>query len=389
MKYLVLAIFVVFFVSTSHADQQVLRRPAAVDYAAFLKDADTKCNECEFLLTSSGDKAQAGVSGLIYVRTQAVKGKDDRSEIQAAYFRLQNGNDREPFSLSAYGAYGIATDRLKNVQASDFYTGEMLRSIATSPTLAPGATFVVSHAAPADASILIRHSSSTNFVVEQASDSARFSANMKRMREREFSQKVTVFDFTPSSRFATRSMGVNGPAFVWKVFSSHVSSVFETYGKPEVIGQRTKAALLRRLQDPTGGVIVLYAHSDGKDIILDTDEGVVHLTPEDIVQAGRTAPAGLAPIILLNCETRAVLGPQFLSAGSPFVATTDQKLGLFEVGSFISQFARAMYVGGLDTIDAYFVAQQFANPNRLRPIADNESRGHGSVERPISPTTVR
>lgn len=169
-------------------------------------------------------------------------------------------------------------------------------------------------------------------------------------------------------------MGVSGPAFLWRYISSQVSSVFLSYGKPEVIGQRTKAALLRRLQDPTGGVIVLYAHSDGENIILDTDDGIVPLTPDDIARAGRGAPGGLPPIILLNCKTRPVLGPQFLEAGSPFVATTDQKLGLFEVGSFITHFARAMYTGGQDVVDAYFTAQQAANPYRLRPIADNEPR---------------
>src|SRR5262249_13179018 len=153
-----------------------------------------------------------------------------------------------------------------------------------------------------------------------------------------------------------------------RFFSRRISAIFYSYGKPEVIGQRSKDALLQRLRDPAGGVVVVYAHSDGKDIWLDTDDGVVRLSQEDIAAAGKVAGGRLAPIILLNCETRSALAPAFLDAGSPFVATTDQQLDLFEAGSFISQFAKALYIGNEDVLDAYFTAQQIANPNRLRPI---------------------
>jgi hypothetical protein len=168
-------------------------------------------------------------------------------------------------------------------------------------------------------------------------------------------------------------MEVDGPALTWQLFSARISLIFSSYGKPNVIGQRSKDALLARLRDPTGGVIVLYAHSDGRDVVLDTTDGIVRLTPDDIAKVGRAAGGQLPPVILLNCETRTELGPAFLAAGSPFVATTDQKLGLFETGSFVSQFAKALYLGKQDVIDAYFTAQQIANPTRLRPIAEDQS----------------
>ena len=400
MKSFFLILLFAFLTSSASAAPQIQRAPVDADYVDFLKNADKRCDSCELLLTVRGD-SQPHTSPLAYVRAKNAK-KDDGTEIQAAYFQLAKDNDKDSgfstgkASVTDYSAFGVATERLKDAQASNFYTGDALRTIATHNALSPMATIIVSRSnpvdtsanfGPIDTSILIRYGSSSNFIIEQASEIPRFAANMKRLHDRRYSQKITLFDFAPRSRAAIKNMDLEGSALIWQLFSTRISLIFSSYGKPEAIGQRSKDALLARLKDPTGGVVVLYAHSDGKDIVLDTADGVVRLTPDDIAKVGKAAGGQLPPVVLLNCETRAVLGPAFLAAGSPFVATTDQKLGLFEAGNFVSQFAKALYVGEQDVIDAYFTAQQIASPTRLRPIAENQPLASQTLLDPVGRRT--
>lgn len=370
MKTLVTLIFFIASISASLAEPQILRAPVNADYSDFLKNADSRCDSCSLLLTVGG-KPEANTSSLVYVRSQKDKKDETKSEIQAAYFQANpRANGGEAVSVNDFLGFKMPTAQIADIQASEFHTGNALRSVATRGTLQARATMIVSRSSPVDTSILIRNGGDANFIVEQASEEIdRFVANMEQIRNRRYSQDVTVFDFTPRSDAALKAMELSGPAFIWRFLSGRISSLFSSYGKAEAIGPRSKAALLKRLSDPTGGVVVLYAHSDGTSILLDTDDGVVKLTPDDISAVGKAAGGRLPPIILLNCETRPVLAPAFLSAGSPLVMTTDQQLGIFEAGNFIAQFAKALYIGGQDVIDAYYTAQKIANPTRLRPIA--------------------
>src|SRR5581483_795331 len=366
--------------------QQIKRVPVNVDYVEFLANADRRCDECELLLTVGNPKPN--VSPLCYVRAKPKKGGSD-AEIQAAYFTLHANQKQNDPSLSApkaavndYQDFSLPQEHLLDAKASAAYTGDYLRKIATHKALAPKATFIVSHLnpydseagmSPIDTSLLIKYAKSDNFIVEQQSGIRQFAANMQRLRAREFSQNIKVFDFTPRSSAAVSSMRVEGPALVWRAFSRSVASMFRSYGHPQVMGARTKQALLDSLATQAlGGVVVLYAHSDGTKIILDTETGIDELTPDDIAAVGKRTGGRLPPIILLNCETRARLGPAFISAGSPFVATSDQKLGLVSTSRFISRFAKAMYVDKEDVLDAYFTGQMIAGPTHLHPIVENE-----------------
>jgi hypothetical protein len=369
-----IVLLLILSLGTSRAEPQLQRVPIETNYPNFLQNAASHCNACEFYLTPK-PKTRNTAPLLAYVTSRKMKNDPTKSEIQAAYFRLNGNSDgnSDPLSLEDYFGFQLPTENLEDAQASDFYTGGALRSIATRDVLKAGATMVVSPSSSIDTSILIRNGGGADFIVEQQTgDELKFAANLKRLRDRQYSQKVTLFDFTPRSRAAVREMNLDTPALVWRAFSARISLIFTSYGKPEVIGQRSKTALLERLRDPGGAAIVLYAHSDGADILLDTDTGVVRLTPNDIAEVGAAADGRLPPVILLNCETRPILAPAFLAAGSPFVVTTDQKLGLFEAGNFVSHYAKALYVGDQDVIDAYFTAQQLANPNRLHPIVENE-----------------
>ncbi|MDE5441087.1 hypothetical protein GWG65_06375 [Bradyrhizobium sp. CSA207] len=380
MKALSFTFFFLLSIMSSAAEAQILRTPVDADYVDFLRNADARCNSCELLLTIPDETPRS--SSLAYVRAKTAKSGE--TEIQAAYFKLGTGTDASGKNavVNDYLASAIAPQRLKDAQASKHFQANALRAIAAHKALAPNATIVVSRADPFDASAkaspidtsaLISFGSAASLIVEQVSEVPQFAANMKWLRERPFSQNVTLFDFTPRSRDAVKQMGVDAPPLFWQHLSRRVSATFRSYGKSDVIGPRTKKALLSRLKDPTGGVVILYAHSDGEKIWLHTDTDVDYLTPDDIKEVGKAAGGRLPPIILLNCETRAALGPQFLAAGSPIVAATDLKLSASAAKNFISQFAKALYVGKQDAIDAYFSAQKIADPSRLHPIVENEA----------------
>jgi hypothetical protein len=378
------AFFVCFALLETVANAQQLKRvPVYADYMDFLENADKRCNECELLLTVRNTKPQG--SPLCYVRAKPKKGGPD-AEIQAAYFALDRDQKLKSSSspraaVDDYQSFSLPSDHLLDGVASAAYTGDYLRKIATHKALAPKATIIVSRLnpydsevamSPIDTSLLIKYAEGDNFIVEQQSGVRQFAANMQRLREREFSQNVMVFDFTPRSTAAVRSMQVDGSALIWRAFSRSVASTFRSYRQPQVLGARTKQALLDSLATQAlGGVVILYAHSDGKNIILDTENGIEQLTADDIEAVGKITGGRLPPIILLNCKTRGILGPAFLSAGSPFVATTDQQLGLPSARKFISAFAKAMYVGKEDVLDAYFTAQMIAGPTHLHPIVEN------------------
>ncbi|MBY3378929.1 hypothetical protein [Rhizobium laguerreae] len=357
--------------SIAHAEPQVIRKPVDTDYAEFLKDADEHCNGCEFALMSPGAPKSAQ---LVYLRTKENESDKTKARLQAAYFHLDTKPAGDPITgITDYFESEFA--HADDPYLSAFRTKDALQQVPQRAAVAKQATFVVSGNLPVDTSLLIRNSRTTDFIIEAVSDGPRFDANMKRLRERAYSQNVTIFDFTPTTAAAAEKMGVAKWPLAWRFFSAQLRLIFYNYGKTEVLAHRSKAELLKRLRNPDGGVVVLYAHSNGETISLDVGGGKMdELSAADIKKLGEETNGRLPPVILLNCQTRAALAPEFLKAGSPFVATTDQQLDLFEIGSFMSAFAKALYNAKQDVIDAYFTAQDIANPNRLRPVAENLRR---------------
>ncbi|TAT88236.1 hypothetical protein ELI54_08460 [Rhizobium ruizarguesonis] len=368
-------LFVILFLSVigsiAHAEPQVIRKPVDTDYAEFLKDADEHCNGCEFALMPPGAPESAQ---LVYLRAMASEGDKTKSRLQAAYFHVDTQPAGDPTTeITDY--LESEFPQTDDPYLSTFRTKDALQQVPQRTAVAKQATFVVSGNLPVDTSLLIRNSRTSDFVVEAVSDGHRFDANMKRLRERAYSQNVTIFDFTPTTAAAAKEMNVANWPLAWRFFSAQLRLTFHNYGRTEVLARRSKTELLKRLRNPDGGVVVLYAHSDGEKIWLDLGSGKMeYLTADDIKKIGQETNGRLPPVILLNCQTRAALAPEFLQAGSPFVATTDQQLDLFEIGSFMSAFAKALYNAKQDVIDAYFTAQDIANPNRLRPIAENLRR---------------
>jgi hypothetical protein len=362
MRILACILIAITIIGQACADTQLLRIPVNANMYKFAMSAEQHCNLCEAILMSPEKREPMP---LAYVRSKIFG--SNKSEIQTVYFSVKaNGDTR----TAGWRTKEYTTDELNDTTNSFVYTYGAMQEIVRKEALLPNGTIIVAPKSAVDTSLLIRAGGSGNFIAEQVSEPKRFAENLTRLRERDYSQKVTVFDFTPRSRQALRTMGLPGGSLTWRFFSWDVYRSFAKYDRSDVFGRRTKEALLKRHEDSSGGVVILYAHSDGNDIILDTDEGIVRLTPSDINSIGERTGGRLPAIILLNCETRPILGPAFLAAGSPFVATTDLPLNLRETASFVKEFADSLFAQKQDVIDAFFSAQRKANPTRLRPIVE-------------------
>jgi hypothetical protein len=363
MKFLLFLLLSITIVASAFAEPPIQRVPVNADMRNFVLNAEQACNLCEAFLTPRG---QPNTAALAYVRSKVMDA--NKSEIQTVYYSVTP--ELKP-KIDGYNLSSFSTDKLNDTTNSFVNTYPAIQNLVSKDVLSADATIIVAPNGAVDTSLIVRAAGPSNFVAEQVSEPGRFAENLRRLRERSYSQDLSVYDFAPRSKTALQRMNLPGSSLTWRFFSWDVDRAFARHNRRDVFGRRTKEALLKRLEDSSGGVVILYAHSDGNDIVLDTDDGIRRLTPNDIELAGKKTGGRLPAIILLNCQTRPVLGPAFLAAGSPFVASTDASLTLPETARFISNLADSVFAGKQDVIDAYFSAQQKVNPTRLHPIVEN------------------
>lgn len=368
MRILALIVFSILLSVSAHS-QELQRVPVSADYLNFISKADEQCNSCSVLLLPG---ARPNTSSIVYVRSTLDKSKKDSISLEAGYFKEATSNKLSIPSFEINDFYGSAPISLANTNNPyliEHYAEEYAKEIMVNPALKSNATFIISRDSKVDASLFIKYSGQRNFIVEQYSNNVKFDLNMRRMAARSYSQDVKIFDFTPRTSKAIAAMKASGTSLQWRYFSWRLQGILETSGLSGALGVRTKSALVERLSDSSGGVIIVYAHSDGESIFLDTDRGPTKLTMDDIKEIGKKSSNKLPPVILLNCNTRSGLARTFIDAGSPFVATTDYELQVEDAVRFIRYFARALQIEKNDVIDAYFAAQSRSNLVGLRPIA--------------------
>jgi hypothetical protein len=220
--------------------------------------------------------------------------------------------------------------------------------------------------------MLIRQSQDRQFIIEQESLAKRFGDNLQVLARRKHSTKLSIFDYAPKSDAALAAMGENlGSIGEWRSVSADIARAIRRRSSGEKdIEARTLTALIERLKDPEGGVVLIYGHAEDDILHLDTDEGIVKLDAAAIRRIGEANGGRLPPIFLMNCRTRSVLASAFLAAGSPMVATSDRPLPIVDIASFVDSLAKRVY-GGNDVIDAFFDAQKELNLAGMRAVAEN------------------
>jgi len=218
-----------------------------------------------------------------------------------------------------------------------------------------------------DAQMLSRNVGANGTVVRMSSRPEQFERNIARLSTRTFSDRVQVFDFSPRSYEAHRKMGLPGDLdniMRWTDNREQIRSIAEKSHLQNVMNaDRSLSALYASLDREDGAVIVLFAHSDGKAIYLDTDEGVVSLDPEKIAalkSRGRKLPV----LALINCEASGALTSEFLDAGAPAVLSSDRPISANDARTFFESFLKKVS-GGRDVIDALFEAGCHDGPPRF------------------------
>jgi hypothetical protein len=357
-------------ISLSASSQQPLikRKPVEANYEHLAGDAPRIAGECAALLSVPPDRS-ASIALVSSKREGGIV--NSGAQIDAAFV---NPSPQSPRFLPAvardYSFHSIALEKLTDSDNSRVNTDRVLRGIATRRVLKQDATIVVAGKSDVDTSLLVDAAAPSQFVIEQVTESKTFDRNMEWLRARQYSQNAVLFDFTPRTKEAIQRMGVDADLKRWQSFSRKVHKSFADRKQGPSVGNRTVKALFDRLTDPSGSVVVLYAHSDGKSLVLDTDEGVVTVTADAIRDLGHRANGSLAPILLINCEARAVVADAFLHAGSPFVAASDKPLQLDEAAKFIDSYASLVFDSKYDVIDAFYDAHRDTKPYRLSPLAN-------------------
>lgn len=349
--------------SIAFAQGKLERVPVEADFRYVIDNATNLCNA----LLSPKPKPKSLSIALVGSKS----GDDaDNAAIASAYLGLSD-QSTTPLIPSAkqYQEIKVPTRKLTDTDNSRAYQSKPLAQLINDQSLSNNATIIVRANSQIDTSLLIENARSGQMVIEQQSNAQEFHQNLTRLRQRQYSQNVRLFDFTPQSDSAISQMNVKGSSKEWQKFSEKIRNTFNRLGKENVVKRRSLEALVEQLRDPTGGVVILYAHAEEGRIWLDTDTGIQYLTVADIEEMGRAAGGKLPPIILLNCQARATLAPAFLKAGSPFVVATDKPLGLDEAAKFIDRLAKSVFSDRRDVIDAYYEAQRITKPYRLRPIA--------------------
>jgi hypothetical protein len=341
--------------------------PANADYANLVLQIDATINSCKNVLMTPPKSPDCPV--------MLVKAASEPEGQLVAISALSFGGKREQLtfltsrSLSGYMRETIPARQLDDRMNRDAYVRPAAKRIMARDGLSADATVVVLKGSRLNAASLIQQSQGSQFIVEQESLAKQFAANLDKLKRRVPSSQLTVFDFSPRSAEAMESLGLNKDELRdWRRMSERIEGSLKVTGDKRAAGIRTLAALEARMKDINGGVLILYGHSDGQQIFLDTDEGVKQLTAADISRLGDAAGNRLPPVILLNCKTRAVLGPAFLAAGSPFVGTSDVALPIVDIATFIDRLMQSV-AKGTDVIDAFFDVQKVVNLAGVRGIA--------------------
>lgn len=356
------------FASLSDAQESLQRVPVDTDYFRLLESPDKTCNKCQALLSA---RPAPGSCPLAIVRSVVDAKNPKESRIESVFLAPSEGGGSSGLYGRDFFDSKIPAGQLRDTGNSAVYTETILAKVSARASLAADGTVIVPKGSLIDTSLLVKGSGPHRFVIEQQTKAERFAANLGRLRQRAPSLELSVFDFAPRNEEAIRAMGAVGSAAKWRGFSKDVSKSFtDVVGGSRSLQPREVATLEARLKDPRGGVVVIYGHSDGRQIWLDTEYGIKALSVEDVRRIGAEAGGKLPPIILLNCNAQPTLASAFLDAGAPFVAATDKPLGADEAARFLDRLARAVHVEKLDVIDAYYVAQRDTMPYRLRPMAE-------------------
>jgi len=289
--------------------------------------------------------------------------------ISAFYFESSPGR---PMGIGAKTVRNveIPEKNLSDATNSKVLTGKQLTKLGSDSMLQKDATLMVLKGSQVDASLLVNNATENQIVIVQESDPSRFGANISRLASRDHSTDLAVFDYSPMSDRAITEMGVNGTLSEWRGFSDGIARDFRVVGAANAIKSRDIQTLLRRLKDSQGGVVIIYAHSDGNSLYLDTDAGIVKFGVEDIKKLSVETGGKLPPIVLLNCNAAPLLGSAFLNAGSPLVMATDMPLGLGEARTFLKRVAQEVFVRGSDVVDATYDAQSKSGPFRMKPMVE-------------------
>ncbi len=370
MKSSVQAAFAATFVlfATSVFADSVERRPTSIDYEHVVDNSAELIGLCAALLSPPPEKGSCDLA--IVSTSSSSQSSENKVEIVSGQFEFDERSlYRQKPVPAGYDFDEIDKSKLQDSTNSETYTGQILKRIVNNEALSNDATLIVDGDSNIDTSLLVKYARGNQFVIEQKTSSERFNLNMLRLRQRLYKNELSVFDFSPATDDAIRDFGVGGTAREWKRFSRRIETMFSTADTRQALEPRTLEALRSRLLDSTGKVVVIYGHSDGESIWLDTDNGIERLTPEDIREIGEAAGGRLPPILLLNCETESVIAPAFLSAGSPFVAATDKPMTLTDATRFLSSIVTKVYGDKKDVIDAFYDSGNKL-PFRLRPMAD-------------------
>ena len=214
-----IAVVALIFASLSGAQASLQRVPSAVDYEYLLENPNKVCNECIAILSGP---AKPGSCPLALVRS-VINAKDPSdASINAVYFCDADGNPAQQFSGRDRLSQNIPAKALQDTGDLDGPTSDPLKAVVSRPSLSPSGTVLVPKGTLIDTSLLVKHAGENQFVIEQASPAKRFAANLNALRERTLSQELAVFDFSPQSNTAVRTMGAQGLRGDWQSFSARI-----------------------------------------------------------------------------------------------------------------------------------------------------------------------
>jgi hypothetical protein len=367
----------------SMAGESPRRVPVQVDYTNLINHSDASFRSCTALLTSAPRPDRCSV---LLMRT-APPDSTGKAIIESISFAPKSNISLGPKteSVTGYSMSYVPPEILADKVNAEALTGGILGRMTAPKVVAVNSTIIVLRGSALDASLVTTNAQSGQFVVEQVSAPRRFGVNMSAMRERRSSQQLTIFDFTPSTEDALAAMKLQPEIGIWNKFSTQARLAVETAARGQTsLAPRTLEALRARLADATGGVVVIYAHSDGQALYLDTEGGVQRLTRSDIEDIGRKSGGRLPPILLLNCNTRSEIAPAFLDAGSPLVMSSDSQLPVDKAAQFLGRLSKRVFEEHQDVIDAFFDIQKSVRLVGMRAIASALSNDSISEIRGVS-----
>jgi len=243
--------------------------------------------------------------------------------------------------IASYAIERVKSPELRDRVNAGVYTEAPLKRLVGK--VADGSTLIVQRGSLLDPSVVLGVAGEKSFVVAQHSDPKIFGQNLNRVQEFERRGELSFFDFSPRSDESAREMnGFRTNVRDWRLSSRKIADALSAVQSERVVvGERTLSSLLDRLKNPGGAVVVIYGHSDGEQIWLDTQEGVLALTP-DLLRRELGAQGRLPLLALLNCETAPILVPTFLELGSPLVFGSEQQLRLKDIVAFVHEAGAGM-----------------------------------------------